>query len=95
MLDSILLFTAVIGVEEEDLILDCRHVALLHEIQLLNRMLDTTRELLENCMNAMMGRHVVTEEVERIMEAITSNSILQQVQVYHTWTFTRILVSDF
>ena len=40
-----------------------------------------SRELFHCCREAILGNHVVTEEVEDVMAAVTKNTVLTQIKV--------------
>lgn len=67
------------GLEEEK---DCLRVVLLHEVELLNKLLEMSKETFESCRLAMLGIQVVTSEVESVVEAVRTNSILDKFKVY-------------
>ena len=56
-------------------------IVLLHEVQNWNLLLDMTRDLFKNCRQAILGDHVVTEEVEMLMNAICSNEVPKHFKV--------------
>ena len=72
---------APIELSEDNEGFDAFSVVLLHEVQILNQMLRTTVELFAGCSNAMLGKQLVTGQVEMVMEALNSNTILEQLQV--------------
>lgn len=88
------IFEDLIALDEEEEEHDCFQVVLIHEVEIFNTMLETTRELFESCRKAMLGENVVTGEVELVMNALTSNTILQQVKVIYCITHL-ILVTRF
>ena len=67
------------GLEEEK---NCLRVVLLHEVELLNKLLEMSKETFETCRLAMLGIQVVTSEVESVVEAVKTNSILDKFKVY-------------
>ena len=56
-------------------------IVLLHEVQNWNSLMNMTKVLFKNCRQAILGDHVVTEEVEMLMTSICNNAVPQQFKV--------------
>jgi dynein heavy chain len=64
--------------EENDEAFD---IVLLHEVKNWNNLMEMTKDLFKNCRQAILGDHVVTEEVEMLMKSICDNVVPKQFQV--------------